>query len=344
MIVLDCGKNTATMYDSTKDMTTVISHDDILNLPEKLDPGTIVVVEYAHLGCPRQKYSLSQPFTADVLLDLYSRFKTNNITLKLFPQKCMPRAVSYSGLSKSDLNDPKSIYLFLKDFPEITLMNPPESFDTQEIIKEGWEWKDITNKILNVARRYNYESEDDANAVFIKDNINYIYDHLSETARDAFNIQKFKSRAKQDTININNINLCQIYSILSVLRDFEGNLRVRSSTGQLPNNYFIKRYVLCMTPFHFRGGVARSNLYYHGAMNWIIKKAKEDGVDLKRKVSITNEDGDEESRRIRRGHFTPEENRVFKHYRKLYNQSIWELMNLFKTMLNSEKFRVSLTI
>ena len=62
MIVIDCGKNTATIYNSDKDICKTISHMDVLRLPEELDSGTVVVAEYAHLGCPRQKYSLSQPY------------------------------------------------------------------------------------------------------------------------------------------------------------------------------------------------------------------------------------------------------------------------------------------
>lgn len=339
MIVLDCGKNTATIYDSSTDTCKVISHMDVLKLPEELNEGSTVVAEYAHLGCPRQKYSLSQPFTENLLQDLYARFRAKGITLKLFPQQSTPRATSFSGLEKSDLNDPRSIYLLLQKFPQISLMNPPVSFEIEDIVQEGWEWKDTTNKILNVARRYSYESDDDKNSVFIKDNIQTIYNNLSDTGRDVFGLQLFKKTSKHGTegsINLNKINMCQIYSILAILRDFDGQLRFFRDTGQFPSNYFIKRYVLCMTPFHFRGGVARSNLYYHGAMNWIIKKAKADhNINLKRKVSIVDDNGDISERVIRRGHFTDQEDSIFLLYRRHYNRSIFELINFFKRHLIS---------
>ena len=69
MIVLDCGKNTSTMYDSNTDTCLTVPHSVLLELPERLDSGSLVVCEYAHLGTPRTKSSRSQPFTADQLLD-----------------------------------------------------------------------------------------------------------------------------------------------------------------------------------------------------------------------------------------------------------------------------------
>jgi hypothetical protein len=270
---------------------------------------------------------------------LYSRFASKNISLKLFPQQSTPRATSFSGLAKSDLDDPKSIYLLLKNFPQISLMNPPKSFEINDITEEGWAWKDTTNKILNVARRYSYESDEDANSIFVRDNINHIYENLSPVARDVFGLQLFKKTSKhgiEGSINLNKMNMCQIYSILAIFRDFDGQLRLYRNTNRFPSNYFIKRYVLCMTPFHFRGGVARSNLYYHGAMNWIIKKAKEDhNINLKRKISITDENGEKSERVIRRGHFTEQEDAIFLHYRKQYSKSIFELINFFKQHLIS---------
>jgi hypothetical protein len=191
----------------------------------------------------------------------------------------------------------------------------------------------------NVARRYSYESDEDKNSVFIKENIQHIYDNLSTVARDVFGFQLYKKTCKygkEGDIILNKVNMCQIYSILAILRDFDGQLRLYKDTNNFPSNYFIKRYVLCMTPFHFRGGVARSNLYYHGTMNWIIKKAnQEHGLDLKRKTSIIDEDGKKAEKVIRRGHFTAQEDAVFVAYRKQYCKSIFELVNFFKQHLIS---------
>ena len=71
-------------------------------------------------------------------------------------------------------------------------------------------------------------------------------------------------------------------------------------------------------------------------MNWIVKKSKEEhGLNLKRKISIQDENGEKSERVIRRGHFTPQEDAIFLNYRKQYNRSIFELVNFFKQHLIS---------
>ena len=338
-IVLDCGKNTATLYDPKTDTCKIISHEDILKLPEELESGTTVVVERAHLGCPRQEYSLAQPFTEKELLDLYKRFDSNDIKLKLFPHGSTPRAISYSESKKSDFNDPKAICLLLKAFPEISMMNPKKSFEVSDILQDGWEWKDITNKILNQARVNHYEADDDQNTMYIRENIQHIYNSLSPVARDVFGLEVFKKTSKiapAGTVKIKNINMVQIYSILAIFRDTEARLRLFRETGKFPSNNFVKKYVLCMTPNHFSGGVARSNLLHHGMKNWIIKKAKEDEtINLKRKIPLTDRRGEFEAT-IHRGNFTSQEDAIFIKYRTQYRKSIYELLNFFKQHLISE--------
>ena len=89
-----------------------------------------------------------------------------------------------------------------------------------------------------------------------------------------------------------------------------------------------------MTPFHHRVGVARSNIFHHGMKNWIAKMAKLDGVMLKRLGSTGKM-----SSFVPRGQFSPEQNRVFKKYRKQYCDSIRSLFQVCKKiMIDSEKY------
>ena len=358
--ILDCGKNGATISHNGQP-TTYLAHAEILDLPNKLPKGSLLLSEYAHLGCPRQEYSMSQPLEDVELKRLYDSCVNNYITLRLFPQKSTPRASSYSDMEKGDEFDPIAIYNLLKDFPSIKLMRPPKSFIASKKIEEMWKHKDITNKILNVARMKPRNSTDgydisgksgDKNTKWIVENIHYIYDNLSAEARDCFGFyfhskttgpKKNRGKLKIKSANKWHFKMAQIYSILAVLRDHKGELRKRESTGDFISNNDAKRYIFCMSPYHHRGGVARSNLYYHGAMNWIISKAKDQGVDLKRKVKIIDNDGKENSRRIRRGHFTPEEEAVFLPYRQIYSRACMEVYRLFKMML-SENFDPNKTI
>ena len=90
--VLDCGNTNSTIYYVKEDRVEVISHADVLNLPNKLPRGSQMVVENAHMGVPRTEKSLSQPFYADQLLEFYESVKNNGQKLWLFPQRSTPRA------------------------------------------------------------------------------------------------------------------------------------------------------------------------------------------------------------------------------------------------------------
>ena len=111
----------------------------------------------------------------------------------------------------------------------------------------------------------------------------------------------------------------QIHSILAILRDpYTGELRKRESTNALPGWKFVKQYVIRMSGWHQNGGVARSNLYYHGMKNWIIKKVKDHDLDLKGK---------------NRGDFTKEEDDLFLQYRQEYCRALKEIFIVLKDML-----------
>lgn len=333
--VVDFGKTTATIsYNGKK--SRQISHADVLNLPDKIPAGSLLISEYAHLGCPRKEYSMAQHFYAEILLNFYEKCRRNNIILKLFPQKLTPRAAAYSKLGKSDLNDPVSIYRLLKGHPKINMMDPP-SFAVPALVQYYWNWKEKTNKILNVARMTKYdfdESVDDQNKVWLLENLEEIYNRLSETARSCFGLEKYKKTGKLKIKTQKDwlFNMPQIYSVLGLIREPNGKLRLNERTNDFPRNSHAKRYLFCMTPFHHRGGVARSNLYFHGAMNWISGQVKkEHKLDFKRKVME-----DKESRTVRRGNFTKKEDKIFLIYRQKYSKAIMELYSLLKEMLKAD--------
>ena len=55
MYVIDCGTNKSTIYDSETDSCRVITHEELLELPNKLPEGSVVVSEYSHLGMREDK-------------------------------------------------------------------------------------------------------------------------------------------------------------------------------------------------------------------------------------------------------------------------------------------------
>lgn len=336
LIVLDCGKNESTIYDGTRCKS--LSHSEVKNLPETLESGTTVVCEVAHLAVPRTMKSLAQPFTASELQTLYQDFRDNNIELRFFPQKSTPRAQNYSNLEKSDETDPIAIYNLLKDFRQISLMKPRDNFDVDSLRQEGWSMKAYMNTLLNFARRYEYKHKDDKNSQWIKNNLENICARLSDEAKSCFGLGDESRYKRKDTkreinagdMNINKVNLNQIYAVLSTLQGkiVENGESIsiidepikRNSTQKLAGWDFARRHLLCMSPNHMRGGVARSNLYYHGARNWIIARAKEEGLLLKGK---------------NRGKFEQLEDQAFLKYRRIYRKSIKELFTAIKTILQS---------
>tara|TARA_R110000824_G_scaffold258772_1_gene447670 strand:- start:223 stop:1296 length:1074 start_codon:yes stop_codon:yes gene_type:complete len=345
--VLDCGVNQSTLFDSSTGEVTHVSHDEVLKLHERLDTESTLVCEYAHLGCPRGERSLSQPFEAEQLLTLYRDLEDAGIILKLFPQQSTPRACSYSKLPKNDKNDPRSIYNLLKDFPEISLMNPPSSFEVSDKRQLSWDMKDDINYTLNLARRYKYLDKEDENTKLIESLMSEMESELSESTKEIFGVANCRYlKGQKDEIKDGvlkkgrsvgdirwaKVSMTQLYSVLACLQDQEGKLRLVN--GKLSSWKFIKRYVLGMTPFHFRGGVARSNLYYHGMKNYIISEGKEVGLILKGKSRGGFFKDDKKT--FREGtKFTKQEDDFFLQHRKVYNNAIRELYRFFECRLSA---------
>lgn len=328
-VTIDCGQNGATIYSGNEQRRAVkISFEDLFNLPNTLPKGSSIWGERAHFGVPREEDSKAQYFTSEQLLKFYSDCKEKGIDLRFYSERLIPKMLTYAGFEqdeKSDFVDPVAAYEYIMARPNVrgTLMKPPKSFDPDPLRDEGHAFRETTNKHLNVARFNNYENP---NAKWIQDNVEEIAKQLSDTAKSAFGLDEkshFKIKAKQGQINLNKVKLPQMYSVLATLKDLRGNLRLRDNpkmyNKELPGWKFIKKYVIPMSPFHFRGGVARSNLYHHGMKNWINMKIKEtNSYDIKKKD---------------RGNFSQEEDYIFNKYRTQYCNSIHELFHVFKDMI-----------
>ena len=363
VFVLDCGKNAATLYNPITNEVTALSHEEVLELYKKLPEGSTLVSENSHLGTPRRKRSLSQPFTAEQLLEFYENCNNNNISIKLFPQKSTPRALGFTaemmkagksqllpclegladgkgkGMSaKDDLFDPWAIWVFLKYHPSTSMRNPPTDFDSNPLLAGAHDYKDHTNYLCNVARSFGYS---DRISNWIKDNIDYIHDHLSEDARNCFNFQKYKTgksgQYEAGDIKVGKhgswtLKMPQLFSVAATLIDEDGKDRVRKETQESPGWGYVKRHVLCMSPFHLKGGTARSTLYYHGAKSWISSRI-DNQLDIKdtkkcARGGMINTDSTKEGKKA----FTAEQEDEFRVSRKIYSNSIREVFQLFKRM------------
>lgn len=126
-------------------------------------------------------------------------------------------------------------------------------------------------------------------------------------------------------------------ALLSTIMTEDGMLRTRKETAARPGWDYCKKYVLRMSPHHHRGGVARSNLYWHTLKNWIIAEGKKHpdyveggNFDFKRRiVDEKSKKKDNKSFPIRRGHLTKEEDIFFVEKRKVFSKAakkLWQKM------------------
>ena len=196
--------------------------------------------------------------------------------------------------------------------------------------------KNKLNKVLNYARYGDYS---DQNAIWLKNNIEKLILSLSEDAKKCFNLDEATCRYKVNNkkkgfkvgdLKMNEISIPQLYSILASMQgeidedslNILPNKVVRNSTGDLPSWTFAKKHLFCFSPFHQKGGVARSNLYYHGKKNWVIKQVKN-----KYEVNL---------RKKNRGEFSSEQDVVFRHYRKIYTSAIKEVFNVLRGLIQTK--------
>ena len=334
MVVIDCGETHATRYDGVSgkhktveeavDSVVSVSHEALLRMPEELPSGTLLVSEAAHLAVPRKGKSLAQPFTTDQLFNFYENCKENNIILKLFPQGSTPTALALAGLEKSDRHDPVAIFLFLERFPQTSMMNPPSNFEPSPLVQEGWDWKQETTDILNFARRYNYEDPTDTNVQWIKEHLEEIAPQLSNRAKDVFGLS-VRKKSGPDKGNFKGVKTMLIYSILALMRNLDGGLRMRKMTGELPGWGFIKKRAMPMSPFHRKGGVARSNMYYHGNKNYISRMMDNKVLNEKDNPIIK-----------KRKDFSVQEEQDFRYYRGEFCKSFRELFQVMKRILQND--------
>ena len=248
-------------------------------LSENLPAGSVIIVENAHLGVPRVK-SKAQYFIESDLLNFYADLEKNGLILKLFPEKQTSKAQAYSGLEKTDKNDPKTIYIYSRDHEGVykSLKNPLKNFHgTGELKKkEGIEFQNSVSDQLNIARNYDYSSDFSTYAtevldegldgeiksiVWMYDNLQEIKNRLSPEAIDAFQLDQEKDD-----------KLIDIYAMTSSLMLPNGEPRVRKHTGGTAGWKYIKQYVICAKPNKIKSGVLSSNIYHHRIKAYTARK------------------------------------------------------------------------
>ena len=183
------GHNDWTVFNGAEVFT--LSRESFYDLASWCSPGETLVVEDAHLGRARTKKSLAQVYTASELLAFYRQASNLGITLRLFPHSQTPKARALAGFDeKNDAVDAQAIHAYLLQSPSVlqSLKLPPRSFEPERWREAGWAFKDDTNMILNVARRFKYKTEGDQITSFIFDNLDRLASIVPDDAKEIFGL------------------------------------------------------------------------------------------------------------------------------------------------------------
>ena len=322
IVTVDFGGKEWTSFDGQS--VQCLSTDDFLRLDQWCKKGTMLIAEHAHLGCPRTNKSLAQVYTASELQDFYRHAISLGIEVRLFPQSQTPKARALAGLGeKNDANDAQAIYNYLLHGPSVldSLKHPPRSFEPERWREAGWAFKDDTNIILNVARRFKYKTEGDKITSFVLDNLERLAAIVPDDAKEIFGLLHRKKDGSFYALDSpQGPSLSKLYTLAALLLNEEGNLRSRPDTGRPPGIGWLMRTQIATTPFHHRGGIARSNVMWHGCKNYVVGKMGTRKAGPSGKL-------------LSHYNFSPAQTEEFRHHRKTYMQAQRTMLSAMKSLL-----------
>jgi hypothetical protein len=259
IVGVDFGRGTFWYYKLFAGLSGSGSYKDIKNVFASFKPGTLIVVERAHLATPQTRKSLAQPMTEEQLLDLYESCKKKAITLLFFPhyhtRKCREWVakncddLSVVAEKDDDLNDAISLAAYVSQNNGVALSKPPESFDVCQKRLFGKHVRATANVLLNAARVRGYRGQ--------------VFPQIAELARlipRRLGVHcSFYSKPVGDEDN----KAAWSIACLIVNEDINGNASRYVYNGLVPGKNFWMRNVLMFSSLHHRAGVARSNLLKH---------------------------------------------------------------------------------
>lgn len=267
VVGVDFGKQGMCAYFLNHGRTASVPFGGELRWLLSLPTGTLVVCEWAHLAVPQTHRSLAQFFTESELLSLYDGLRKRSVTLRLFPHyHSGPRARVWAanrfpkivGSDKSDdFNDAKALALYVAHCNGVSLAKPPDTFGRSRRRDYGRQVINASNRVLNAERVRGYKG-----TVF------------PEVVRLARRIHK---RCRSTFVD--HQRAVSIASLIAT--EINGKPLMFTRNGRVPGARLWMRNVLRFTPFHHRGGIARSNLLKHRFPVFFVKHARRNGVFVK---------------------------------------------------------------
>lgn len=270
--------------------------------------GDIIVVENAHMQ-PRVK-SLAQVFSFDQLTQIKARAISRGVQIRLWFHGLTPKWRRILKMdNKSDEVDAETIarIAYIRGIDDMQYFNPRAEYPP----RVAWAHEQIAdmNDILNIAR-IDYKAKTcPCVAAYIER-----ARHLS--LHKAWDAHGPHSSIVKDIMEFfyNDGAFRQGVSLWAALVDHDGN--PRSFEGRQPGVKFVMNELMRMRPNHFRGGVARSNIMYHGFRNKAIEHL---GT---RKAGTKPHD------------YTPEQRAKHLAYRQRYRRAMVATFHAMKSYIN----------
>lgn len=323
MITADFGgPNAWTVFNGNETFT--LSREQFHDLASWCPADELLVAEDAHLGRPRTKKSLAQVYTAEELQAFYRQAYSLGIDLRLFSHSQTPKARAQTGFSeKTDEVDAQAIHAYLLQQPSVlqSLKRPPKSFVAERWREAGWAFKDQTNIMLNIARRFDYNVEGDQITAFILQNLDRLSSMVSDEAQEIFGLlHRKKDGSFYALSSTKGPQLSKLYTLAALLLDEQGSPRLRPDTGRPPGIGWLMRTQLATTPFHHRGGIARSNVMWWGFKNYAVGKMNTRKAGPGGKM-LSHYD------------FSPAQTQEFRSLRKTYLQAHRSMLSAMKSLI-----------
>lgn len=264
VIGVDFGSGQAHFYSRATGKSWKCQADVANEQIISLEAGTVVVAEWAHLATPRTSRSLSQPFSADELLDLYKSAEKAGVTIKLFPHYhsgirardwVAARFPNVQSAKKSDAADAMALAIYVQSCNGVSLADPPKSFLRCPKQEYGKAVREYSSIMLNAERTTGYRG--------------LYFPQVIELGMEILRMRGRKIGEKA------------CYSVASLIAtEVNGEPLMFTRNGRQPGVEFWWRHVARMTPFHHKGGLARSNLMRHSFRPFLRKFGSRSGVAL----------------------------------------------------------------
>ena len=279
------GKNIGwRVWDGTQELH--VSRDDMLNGILWASGPVRLVIEHAHMH-ERGPLSVAQVYNHNELTQFFAASQNAGSLIQAFPQRLTERArtegihpdegVRYAELDNPKQYDPRAIYDFVLNRPEVSLKNwrprTPDDTAFYEIVNEIRQ--DMTIRLNDMRPDYDPENSDVQHAVEL---LEIFASGIPEITQQQFGLEFYrtnrighwqqgdlKSPLKASGGARTGFNV--IMAVYVAVYDSEQNLRVNEE-GNFIGMKFIWNYLFLMSPFSGKSGTARSNLMFRGLSSY----------------------------------------------------------------------------